>query len=228
MIKFTIVIYFLFSIKLLNAQNKIEALQKEIYSKSDYMVITSYINYHKHSKKISEGKPDTNYMHFKHDTVIYYNNKDSNFCFSTNKYFYSIYDPDSLVMFRIIDSTYISGWNYSVIFDFIDKALNHVDYTADTMLFILNRNIEDVSKIKYYKDNLIHLDIFYETDYNSRTIFTALKPIESGLSKTIAERMKRIHFANDSLIFSNICKGYSIDCYNMKLLPTKHYFYKNK
>lgn len=192
------------------------------------MRVISYVNYHKSSKEISEGKSDTAFMHFKHDTVIYYNNNDSNFCLSTNKYFYSIFDSDSLVNFRIIDSTYIYGWNYSVIFNFIENALNHVKYSSDTIIFILNKNREDVTKIKYYKRDFIHLDILYEDEYNWKTYYIAFKAIESKTFKIIEERMKRITFVNDSLVFSNTCKEYYIDYYNMKQMPTIHKSYYNK
>lgn len=226
MLKYLFGLIFFFSINLINAQNEIEYARKEIFSEKNYMIIRSWTNYHKLSNDISYGKTDTTCMHFFNDTVIYNNNKDSNFRLSTNKYFYSIYDADSLVSFRIIDSTYIWGWNYSVIFDFIKNGLNNVTHIEDTLYFILNKNIEGISKVRYYKDDLVHLDFFEDTEYKTAVYFVSLKPTDKLLQPSILDRIKRIDFVNDSLVFSNTCSGYLIDCYNMKQVPTKHYSYK--
>jgi hypothetical protein len=228
MLKFILGLTFFFSINLIIAQDKIELVKNEIFSENNYMAIKSWTNYHKYSKTVSEGKTDTTYMHFYNDTVIYNNNKDSSFCLSTRKYFYSIHDADSFVSFRIIDSTYIWGWNYLVIFDFIDKGINYVSYVGDTIYFNLNKNIEKITKVRYYKNDFIHLDFFKDTEYNNATFFVALKPTESFLPNTILDRIKRIDFINDSLVFLNTCSGYSIDCYNMKQIPTNHYFFINQ
>ncbi len=227
MLKFLFGLIFFFSINLTNAQNEIEYVKKEVFSKNNYMIIRSLTNYHKFSNAISDGKTDTTFMHFFNDTVIYSNNQDSDFRFSTTKYFYSINDADSLISFRIIDSTYIWGWNYSVIFDFIKNALNNVTHVEDTLNFILNENIYGISKVRYYKDDLVHLDFFEDTEYNTAVYFIVpLKPTDILLQPSILDRIKKIYFVNDSLVFSNTCSGYLIDCYNMKQVPTKHYSYK--
>lgn len=228
MLKFLLGLIFLASINHINSQNEIEYVRKEVFSQNNYMIIRSWTNYHKLSNDISNGKPDSTFMHFLNDTVIYNNNLDSNFRLSTNKYFYSIYDADSLVSFRIIDSTYIWGWNYSVIFDFIKNGLNFVTQVEDTLYFILNNNIEGISKVRYYKDDFVHLDFFEDTEYNKAIYFVSLRPTDILLQPPILDRIKRIDFVNDSLVFSNTCSGYLIDCYNMKQVPTKHYCYRIK
>jgi hypothetical protein len=226
MLKFLFGLIFFFSINLINAQNEIEYVKKELISENNYMIIRSLTNYHKLSNAISYVKTDTTFMHFFNDTVIYNNNQDSIFRLSTNKYFYSIYDSDSLVSFRIIDSTYIWGWNFSVIFDFMKNGLNNVTHVEDTLNFILNKNIYGISKVRYYKDDLLHLDFFEDTEYGIAIHSVSLMPTDKLLQPHILDRIKRINFVNDSLVFSNTCSGYLIDCYNMKQVPTKHYVYK--
>jgi hypothetical protein len=226
MLKFLFGLIFFFSINLINAQNEIEYVKNKVFSDNNYMLIRSLTDYHKFSNAISNRKTDTTFMHFFNDTVIYNNHQDSNFRFSTTKYFYSIFDEDSLVNFRIIDSTYIWGWNYSVIFDFIKNGLNNVTHVEDTLNFILNKNIEGISKVRYYKDDLVHLDFFEDTEYYTAVYSVSLKPTDKLLQPPILDRIKKIDFVNDSLVFSNTCSGYLIDCYNMKQVPTKHYVYK--
>jgi hypothetical protein len=226
MLKFLFGLIFFFSINPINAQNEIEYVKKEVFSENNYILIRSLTIYHKFSNAILHRKTDTIFMHFFNDTVIYNNNQDSDFRFSTTKYFYSINDADSLVSFRIIDSTYIWGWNYSVIFDFIKHGLNNVIHVEDTLNFILNKNIYGISKVRYYKDDLVHLDFFEDSEYDMAIHSVSLMPTDKLLQPPILDRIKRINFVNDSLVFSNTCSGYLINCYNMKLEPTKHYVYK--
>ena len=228
MMKYLLGLMFFFSINMIHAQNELEDVKKELFSENNYMVISSWTNYHKHSKEFSEGEIDTTYMHFCNDSVIFHNNTDSNFLLSTKNFFYSIHDQDSFVSFRIVDSTYIWGWNYPKIFDFIEREISNVSIINDTIYFILNKNIEDVSKVKYYKNDFIHLDLYRDTEYNISVYHFSMKPTKIGVSNTIFERMKKIRFVNDSLVFNNICSGYSIDCYDMSKLPTKHYSYINQ
>jgi len=228
MLKYLFGIIFFFPISLINAQNEIEYVKKDVFSEKSYIQIRSSTSHWKDSKTIYEGKADTSYMHICNDSVIYHFNKDSCFRLCTKEFYYQIYDSTKDVSFRIVDSTYIWGWNYPKIFDFIEKELSSVNYSIDTIYFILKNNRENISKVRYYKNDFIHIDIFNDTEYNSTIYFVTLKPTNIGLPKAILNRMKRIEIVNDSIVFNNTCSGYSIDCYNMSQLPTKHYFYINQ
>jgi hypothetical protein len=219
---------FFFTISSINAQYEIDSLKEKLFSEDNHMILRSWTNYHKLSKRKSDGKADTAYMHFYNDSIIYHNNMDSSFYLSTKKYYYSIHDDESFVSFRIVDSTYIWGWNYSKFLDFIKKKLINVTNSNDTIYFNLKKNIENLSKVRYYKNDSIHLDLFVDDEYNKMIYFVSMKPTNIKLPRTISERMTKVKVVNDSLILFKTCLGYYIGCYDMTQLPTKHYGYTNK
>lgn len=197
------------------AQNELEIVKESLLSNSNYNIVRSYSSFHKASKETDYGTKYSTYMHFKNDSIIYTNHIDSSFMLSTNSYFYSVNDADSTVNFRVNDSSYIFGWNYSILFNVIKEELDYVTNSSDTITFYLNENLDDLSMVKYYGNDTLHIDIYLNIQHYITIYYLAHIPTKRGIPIEVEERMRKITFVNDSLVFSNACRGYSIQSYNM-------------
>lgn len=124
------------------AQNEIEKVKQKVLAEKNYSIKRSWSTYNKISNDTVFGDSKTTIMHFINDSVVYNNGIETGYHLATKKFSYSINDTDKIISFRIIDSTYIWGWNFSIIFDFISNHLEYVVQVNDTAYFHLKKNRE--------------------------------------------------------------------------------------